>query len=71
MLLDNVLTLKSNARILAAIKRAAEHKQSPQEVMEQRVSFVFGSMGRDSGVTKEQVRQAILNQAGSTAELAR
>lgn len=65
----SVLSLKTDERLLNAARRAAEHKMSSGELMEQRVSFVYGSMGGDkSGVTKEHVRQVILEQGGSPSK---
>jgi hypothetical protein len=37
------------------------------DLLEQRVSFVYGSIDAASGVTRERVRQLILQQEGSTA----
>jgi hypothetical protein len=44
--------------------RAAPERRSPHEVFEQKVSFVFGSMDRNNSMTKEQVREVMLKQAG-------
>ncbi len=66
MIIDGVLALKSSSTLTDAIHRAAARKISPDEMLEQRVSFVFGSMKQDNGVTKDQVRQAIRSQMGAT-----
>ncbi len=65
MIIDKVLAMRTDARLSAAIQKAADKKLSPSELMEQRVSFVFGSMDDKNGVTKERVRQVILDQVGS------
>lgn len=66
MVIDRVLAMETGARLTDAIRKASERKISQSELMEQRVSFVFGSMDNQNGVTKEQVRQAILEQVGSS-----
>ena len=70
MIIDAVLAMKTNAKLQAAINGVSHKKLSPGEVLEQRVSFVFGSMDEKNGVTKEHVRQVILNQVGSTEAVA-
>jgi SpoU rRNA methylase family enzyme len=65
MIIDGVLALKSKSTLMDAIHRASGKKLTPDELLEQRVSFVFGSMKQDNGVTKDQVRQAIRNQMGA------
>jgi hypothetical protein len=66
MIIDSVLAMKTNANLKDAIRRVSSRKLSSQEVVEQRVSFVFGSMDAKNGVTKEHVRQVILNQSGAS-----
>ncbi|MFM9921903.1 hypothetical protein VLK31_02830 [Variovorax sp. H27-G14] len=64
MMIDNILSLRTDPKLLEAA-RSASKKLNPQEILEQKISFVFGSMGRDSNMTKEQVRRSILEQGGS------
>ncbi|WP_028681526.1 hypothetical protein [Pseudomonas chlororaphis] len=61
----NFLDLNTSPDLLLALKGAAQHKQTPEEVLEQRVSFVYGSVGSENGVTREQVRKLILEQEGA------
>lgn len=65
MIIDSVLALKTNAHLMAALRRASSRKLSHDEVIEQRVSFVFGSIDAKNGVTKDHVRQVILSQSGA------
>lgn len=60
----NFLDLQTSPDLLQALKGAAQRKQSADEILEQRVSFVYGSMGPENGVTREQVRMLILEQEG-------
>jgi hypothetical protein len=55
----------TDRKLLDAVK-AASSKRSPHELFEQKVSFVFGSIDRNS-MTKEKVREFMLQQAGETA----
>ena len=65
MILDSVLSLKTDDRLLDAVRSASSRKLNPEDLMEQRVSFVYGSIGtRFGSFTKEQVRQVILEQHG-------
>lgn len=68
MNLDAVLAMRDSDDLKAALQRAGQQKQSSDDLLAQRVSFVFASMSERSGVTKEQVRKVILGQtAGTTA----
>lgn len=60
----NFLDLDTNPALLNALKVAAQHRQTAEEALEQRVSFVYGSVGSENGVTRDQVRNLILEQEG-------
>jgi hypothetical protein len=60
----NFLDLNTSPDLLLALKGAAQHKQTAEEVLEQRVSFVYGSVGSKNGITREQVRKLIFEQEG-------
>ena len=66
--MGNVSTLKTDAKLLDQIEAAAHHRLSASDIMEQRVSFVYGSLKEDSGVTREQVRKVLLGQQGIATE---
>lgn len=63
---DSLLSLKTSEKLLNAVHRAAARKMTSEELREQRVSFVFGSMDSSSSVTRERVRQMLLDQEGAT-----
>lgn len=63
------LGLKTDPALLNKLKGAAARKSSQDEIFEQRVSFVFGSMKENSGVTRERVRRVILEQDGAPATI--
>lgn len=54
---DAITKLKTNAELLKELRGIK--KPSPNEVREQRVSFVFGSLDSKSPITREQVRKAL------------
>jgi hypothetical protein len=56
-----VIDLKTDSKLLNELK-SAKSKLTPREALEQRVSFVYGSMKSDNALTKEQVKRAILDQ---------
>lgn len=65
MILDSVLSLKTDERLLAAVREASLRKLNAEDLLEQRVSFVYGSIGtRVGSLTKDQVRQVIIEQHG-------
>jgi uncharacterized protein YnzC (UPF0291/DUF896 family) len=55
--------LKTSESLLQALKRKTSRLTS-DEILEQRISFVFGSINPTSDVTREQVRQVIRQQKG-------
>ncbi|CAE6714548.1 hypothetical protein [Paraburkholderia haematera] len=68
---DNFLGLKTDQNLLKKLERAADRKPSQAEIIEQRVSYVFGFMKPDSGVTREQVRDVIAGKDGAIGGAAR
>jgi hypothetical protein len=62
---DSLLTLKTRPELLEALRSVAAKPMSAVDLLEQRVSFVYGSIDAASGVTRERVRQLILQQEGS------
>lgn len=66
MTFRSVLSLKTDEKLLNAVRLASQHRLSADQLLEQRVSFVYGSMGKqENAMTKEQVRQVILEQQGA------
>lgn len=64
-MVHDFLSLKTDPRLLEALDQAARKGVSAKERVEQRVSFVYGSIRKESSVTKEQVREILLEQLGS------
>ena len=66
MVIDSVLAMKTNSGLLDVIKRVSSRHMTSRELIDQRVSFVYGSMDEKNGVTREKIRQVILSQVGGT-----
>ena len=65
---NNVPDLKTNVGLLEALEKAASRRLTSSEMLEQRVSFVFGSMDSDSDVTRQHIKQVIVEQEGIDIE---
>jgi len=65
---NNISELHTNTELLEALQKAASRKLSPAEMLEQRVSFVFGSMDSQSNVTRQHIKQVIAEQEGIAIE---
>lgn len=66
-MLNELADLKTKPSLLASLQRVKDRKLSSGEIMEQRVSFVYSAM-KKSGVTREHVRNVILEQVGEVVE---
>ena len=53
--------------LISALEKSAQQKLSAEEIQEQRVSFVYGSMDADSSVSKIQVRRILSNSVALSA----
>ena len=56
--------IKSDERLLQALRNAARQKQTPEESHRQRVSYIIGVLGRRSGITKEKIEQVLARRDG-------
>lgn len=57
-----VMNLQTDETVLKKLKDAASRKMTADEVQEQRVSFVLGTMKTDNALTREQIKRAIAAQ---------
>lgn len=56
--------LKTDPELLAALKRALSLPQSPEEVQQQRLSFIMGSLKTTNEITRAEVKQILAQQEG-------
>lgn len=59
--------LKTSDEVLGALHQAAAHKPTATETLEQRVSFVYGSVKSNSSITREQVKKVLADETDGTA----
>jgi hypothetical protein len=59
---DAVANLKTDSSLLKALRDAPSANQSAEERQLQRVSFVYGSLDSDSAITRERVKQILVDQ---------
>lgn len=55
---------RGDPKVIETMKRAAARPMSREERREQRVSFIVGTMGSDSTVTREEVERILDEQEG-------
>lgn len=63
---DYILKLKTDSSLLKALKEASSKKPDAEELAEQRVSFIFGSLDEDNSMTHDQIKQILDEQEGRT-----
>jgi hypothetical protein len=56
--------IKTDASLLEALTKAAHTTLSAEEIEQQRVSFIMGSLGADSSITRERVQEILAKQLG-------
>lgn len=57
--------LKTDARLLERLERAAKTPTSPAQIEKQRISFIMGSISEKSLVTRHEVTKILAAQNGS------
>ena len=58
--------LKTDASLLEALEKSSAMKPNADELLEQRVSFIYGSLKPESGITHERIKQILVEQEGRT-----
>lgn len=56
--------LKTKESTLLALEKASHTTSSPDEIKRQRVSFIMGSLNKDSHVTRAKVQEILAEQEG-------
>jgi len=59
--------LKTDPNLLNALKNAAGKKLSASQVRKQKISFILGSLGKDSTITREIVEREVKKNEGEAA----
>lgn len=69
--MPGVKDLHTAPDLLTDLERSVTKRPSANELFEQRVSFIFGSMSPDSDITREQIRKALVTSAGAVCDSVR
>ncbi len=54
-----ILEYKTDEKALQAILKAASRKPTEDEIRKQRISWVFGQIGRKSKITKDELKKIL------------
>lgn len=65
---DVILKLKTDNSLLEALKKASEEKPNHNELLEQRVSFIFGSLKAGSSITHDRIKKILVEQEGGAVQ---
>ena len=56
--------VKGDPRVLEALEKASARQMTAEERRQQKVSFIVGTMGDDSTITREKVEKILAEQDG-------
>jgi hypothetical protein len=56
--------LKTDPKLLAALQQSLTMPQSPEDIDQQRLSFVMGSLKSTNGITRAQVQEILAHHEG-------
>lgn len=65
---DVILKLKTDNSLLEALKKASEERPNHNELLEQRVSFIFGSLKAESSMTHDRIKKILVEQEGGAVQ---
>ncbi len=60
--------LKDDKELLSALRRASTYRPTAEELARQRVSFILGSLGDSSGVTRDRIQEVLAEREGRKPE---
>jgi hypothetical protein len=61
---SNVLEIRTRQDLLDALAKRAHRKLTASEILEQRVSWVYSCVSRENGLTRDQIRELLLQREG-------
>lgn len=56
--------LRTNSKLLSALKRASTHVHTAEELRKQRVSFILGTISDSNNATRERVEEVLAAHEG-------
>lgn len=70
-MMNNFESLRTNDELLSKIRQASTHKLTREDILEQKISFVYGSIDcQNNSLTREQVRDLIMSHEGESKRAA-
>ena len=61
---SNVCDIRTRPDLLDALVKATYRKLTASEILEQRVSWVYSCVSRENGLTRDQIRELLLQREG-------
>jgi hypothetical protein len=62
--MDSLQSLKMSPKVQSAVQRATTRRMTPEDLLEQKVSYVYGMLDSANTLTRDQVREMLLEQTG-------
>jgi hypothetical protein len=60
MILKALQETSTSPELLELFQEAGQHQMSAEEINEQRISFVYGTIGNQHGISKDEVRNSMM-----------
>lgn len=60
-----MVSVKTNESLIQALEKAAKRKPTADELRQQRVSYVYGSVKSSNSLTKARIKDLLAEQLGS------
>jgi hypothetical protein len=61
---NDMADAKTRSELISALQKSAKTKISAEELQAQRISFIMGTLKKDSGITREKVQRVLEEQKG-------
>lgn len=62
----NTVQMKTSPTLLAAMKQAIHHKPNEEQIRKQRISFIYGSLDKDSILPRDRIEDVLDVHEGRT-----
>ena len=61
----NMKSLKGDSTLIEALRRAAKRPMTEDEVRQQKISFILGSLSEDSTISRKRVEEELDKNSGT------
>ncbi|MGF6118709.1 hypothetical protein ABIE30_003634 [Janthinobacterium lividum] len=62
----NTVQMKTSPTLLEAMKQAIHHKPTEEQIRKQRISFIYGSLDKDSILARDRIENVLDVHEGRT-----